>query len=119
MSIQLIPPENEEYHGQHQIIDPDRHTEGGSDGEGTGEAGASNTSRSLIELPRNIIEVESKANNVVRDVQGVPRLIDENTFVEPSEYLDREESENKKGAVRYDVDRLRGPSRGGLGLTHY
>ena len=51
----------------------------------------------------------------MRDVQGVPRLIDENTFVEPSEYLDREESENKKGAVRYDVDRLRGPSRGGLG----
>ena len=83
---------------------PDRHTEGGGNGKWTGKAGARYKSRSLLELYRTSIEVERKANNVVGDVHGgVARLINKNAFVEPSEFLDREESENKNGAVRVEI----------------
>jgi len=89
VSIQLIFPRNEEYQGQDQIVDPGRHTKVGGDGEGTGEAGARYKSRSLTEISRTSTEVVSKANNVVGDVHGgVARLVDEDAFIESSEYLE-------------------------------
>jgi hypothetical protein len=48
----------------------------------------------------------SKANNIMGDVHGgATALVDEDTFIEPSEYLEGHEDEDKNGATGVGVDR--------------
>ena len=79
----MITPGNDEYQGE----DPGGDGEGGH-GEGAGEAGARHKPRSLTYISRTCTEVMSKANNIMGDVHGgATALVDEDTFIEPSEYL--------------------------------
>ena len=48
----------------------------------------------------------SKANNIMSDVHGgATALVDEDTFIEPSEYLEGQEDEHKNDATGVGVDR--------------
>ena len=48
----------------------------------------------------------SKANNIMGDVHGgATELVDEDTFIEPSEYLEGHEDEDKSDANGVGINR--------------
>jgi len=97
----LVTPGNNEYQGE----DPGGDRDGGH-GEGAGGAGARDKPRSLTYISRTSTEVVSKANNIMGDVHGrATALVDEDTFKEPSEYLEGHEDEHKNDATGVGVDR--------------